>query len=87
MITIFHNPRLAPQRFNGSRGARVRRLGDRARGRRREPAPFMPVKNRNEGSARSKTTVRGKASSRDYAYSDRLSTAANPRRRRPAVAW
>ena len=87
MITTFHNTRLAPHRFNVSRGERARGLGDRARGRRREPAPFMLVKNRNEDSARSKATVRGNAPSRNYASSNRLRTDANPRQHRPAVAW
>jgi hypothetical protein len=41
MITTFHNKRLASHRFNVSRGARARELDDRARGRRREPAPFI----------------------------------------------
>jgi hypothetical protein len=87
MITTFHNTRLAPHLFNVSRGVRARRLGDRARGRWRRSAPFMPVKNRNEGSAGSKATVQGNAPSRNCASSDRLRTDANPRRHRPAVAW
>jgi hypothetical protein len=49
--------------------------------------PFMLVKNRNEDSARSKTTVRGNAPSRNYASSNRLRTDANPSRRLAAVAW
>ena len=50
------------------------------------PAPFMPVKNRKEGSAGSKTTVQGKAPSRKSVSRDRLRTTRNPRRRPPTVA-
>jgi hypothetical protein len=86
MITTFHNTCLAPHRFNVSRGVCARGLGDRARGRRRKPAPFMPVKNRNEGSVGPKTTAQGNAPTRNCASSDRLRIDANPRRHRPAVA-
>src|SRR5580692_12157815 len=49
MIATFHNTRLAPHCFNVPRGARARGLRDRARGRWRKPATFMPAENRNEG--------------------------------------
>jgi hypothetical protein len=87
MIATFHNTRLAPHCFNVPRGARARGLRDRARGRWRKPATFMPAENRNEGSAGSKTIVQGNAQSRNCASGDRLRTDANPRRHRPAVAW
>jgi hypothetical protein len=87
MITTVANRRFAPHRFNVSRGVRARGLGDRTRGRRRKPAPFMPVKNRNEGSVEPETTVQGNAPSRNCASSDRLRTDANPCRHRPALAW